>query len=144
MSAAIQALITGTLTKDAEAKVSGSGKEYVALVVRTPGEQAQFVRAALWGDDCEGAMSLGKGDAVSIVGALTIGIWETAGKAAPSLSMMAHHCISPSIKKARKPAQRRPPPKPTQQQYKAACEGQATRNIQARDSLEDDLPWGAE
>ncbi len=137
---AIQAMITGTLTKDAEAKVSGSGKEYTALVIRTAGEPAQFVRAAVWGDDAAEVLSLTKGDAVSAIGALTVGIWESSGKATPSLSMMAHRAISPALKKPRKPAQRRAN-KPTQASFKAAAEAQSIRTIPNGDGLADDLPW---
>lgn len=139
----IQAMITGNLSKDAEAKVSAAGKEYVQLVVRT-GEPAQFIRTALFGDDCDGAIGLRKGDAVSVVGSLTVGLWESSGKASPSLSLMAHRVASPAIKKPRKPAQHRKPTQPTQQQIKAASDAQAVRDIKARYSLADDLPWGGE
>lgn len=139
----IQAMITGNLSKDAEAKISAAGKEYVQLVVRT-GEPAQFIRTALFGDDCDGAIGLRKGDAVSVVGSLTVGLWESSGKASPSLSLMAHRVASPAIKKPRKPVQRRKPTQPTQQQIKAASDAQAVRDIKARYSLADDLPWGDE
>ncbi|MDD2742997.1 MAG: single-stranded DNA-binding protein [Rhodocyclaceae bacterium] len=143
MTAQIQAMISGTLSKDAEPKVSSGGKEYVQLVVRSAGEPPQFVRVALWGDDCEGAISLGKGDAVSVVGSLTVGVWESNGKASPSLSMMAHRCISPSIKKPRKSLQHRPQTKPTQASFRAAAEGQSIRPAPSGD-LANDLPWGDE
>ncbi|RIX47591.1 MAG: hypothetical protein D3M94_07950 [Rhodocyclales bacterium GT-UBC] len=137
---AIQAMITGTLTKDAEAKVSGGGKEYTALVIRTAGEPAQFVRAAVWGDDAAKVLSLAKGDAVSAIGALTVGVWESNGKASPSLSMMAHRAISPALKKPRKPAQHRTN-KPTHASFKAAAEAQSIRSVPNGDGLADDLPW---
>ncbi|MBU1364037.1 MAG: single-stranded DNA-binding protein [Gammaproteobacteria bacterium] len=138
---AIQAMITGTLTKDAEAKVSGGGKEYTALVIRTAGEPAQFVRAAVWGDDASEVLSLVKGDAVSAVGALTVGVWESNGKASPSLSMMAHRAISPALKKSRKSVQHRSHAKPSQTSLKAATEAQSTRTVPNGDGLADDLPW---
>ena len=140
---AIQAMITGTLTKDAESKVSGGGKEYTALVIRTAGEPAQFVRAAVWGDDAAEVLSLAKGDAVSAIGALTVGVWESNGKASPSLSMMAHRAISPSLKKPRKAAQHRSHAKPTQasSSFKAAAEAQSIRTVPIGDGLADDLPW---
>lgn len=141
---AIQAMITGTLTKDAEAKVSGGGKEYTALVIRTAGEPAQFVRAAVWGDDAAEVLSLTKGDAVSAIGALTVGVWESNGKASPSLSMMAHRAISPVIKKPRKPAQHRSHAKATQASFKAAAQAQSIRTIPNGYGLADDLPWGEE
>lgn len=137
---AIQAMITGTLTKDAEAKVSGGGKEYTALVIRTAGEPAQFVRAAVWGDDAAEVLSLAKGDAVSAIGALTVGVWESNGKASSSLSMMAHRAISPALKKPRKSAQHRSA-KPTQASFKAAAEAQSIRTVPNGDGLADDLPW---
>lgn len=139
-AAAIASMVSGVLHKDAEAKISAGGKSYIALVVRTAGEQAQFVRVSLWGDDCEGAMSLGKGDAVSVVGALTVGVWEANGKASPSLNMMAHRCISPSIKRPRKPQQRHAASQPTQSSFRAAAEAQAIRPV---GELKDDLPWDA-
>lgn len=139
---AIQAMITGTLTKDAEAKVSGGGKEYTALVIRTAGEPAQFVRAAVWGEDAAEVLSLAKGDAVSAIGALTVGVWESNGKASPSLSMMAHRAISPAIKKHRKPQQRRAATA-TPSAFKAAADAQSIRRVSNGDGLADDLPWGA-
>ena len=141
MSAAINAMVTGTMSKDAEAKVSAGGKEYVLIVIRTTGEPAQFVRVSLFGDDCEGALGLRKGDAVSVVGSLQVGIWKNdSGTAGPSLNLMAHRCIVPSIKKPRKKAFRAATPTP-QPSFRAAAEAQSIRSPAAPGELRDDIPW---
>ncbi len=74
----IESMITGALTRDAELKRSTSGKSYVTLVVRVDshGEKPHFCRANLFGDDCDAVTRLVKGDAVSLVGKLEIGIWH--------------------------------------------------------------------
>ena len=141
MSAAINAMVTGTMSKDAEAKVSAGGKEYVLIVIRTTGEPAQFVRVSLFGDDCEGALGLRKGDAVSVVGSLQVGIWKNdSGTAGPSLNLMAHRCIGPSIKKPRKKAFRAATPTP-QPSFRSAAEAQSIRSPAAPGELRDDIPW---
>jgi len=139
----IESLIIGNLTKDAELKRGSSGKQYVAFVVRldSQGEKPHFCRANLFGDDCDAVAKLKKGDAVSLVGKLEIGVWQASDGPSPSLSMMAHRAISPS---ARKPAQRRSTPPLSPSQFKAAAEGQSIRKVQNVDGLDDDLPWGNE
>ena len=86
----IESLITGSLTKDAELKRSTSGKPFVALVVRveSQGEKPHFCRTNLFGDDCESVARLKKGDTVSVVGRLEVGIWQASDGPSPSLSML--------------------------------------------------------
>lgn len=123
----IEAMISGKVIKDAEPKVSGSGKEYLLLIVR---HEEALVRVMLFGDDAQRLAKVRRGDAVAVVGSLTIGEWQ--GK--PSLSMMAHRALSN--------IERRPPkarPSGTQSQFKAAAHAQ-----RAGGELPDDLPWGNE
>lgn len=137
----IESLITGNLTKDAELKRSTTGKPFVALVVRidSQGERPNFCRANLFGDDCESVTKLKKGDAISLVGKLEVGIWQATEVPTLSLSMMAHRAISPAARRPRKPTD-----KPTPALFKAAADAQSIRSVQNADGLADDLPWGDE
>lgn len=136
----IDAVVTGNLTKDAEPKISSGGKNYTSLIIRIPGEPAQFVRALVFGDDAETLMSCRRGDSVSVAGTLTVGMWESNGKASPSLSLMGHRAISPTAKQKRKPPTRYAS-RPTPQQMQLACEAQTIRKVDNGAGLADDLPW---
>ena len=138
MSGKIESLITGSLTKDAEMKRGASGKEYLSMVVRidSGGEKPHFCRANLFGDDCDSLAKLKKGDAVSLVGKLEVGIWKNGDVSVPSLSMMAHRAISPASKKPRKPASF---DKNTPALFRKSAEFQSVRGGA---DIGDDLPWG--
>lgn len=140
----ITALITGQLAKDAELKTSSTGKEYLNLIVKVPGEAHQYARVSLFGDDVESCSSLCKGDAVAVVGTLSVGVWEgNTNGPTPSLTVMAHRAISAAGKKPKQPRQARAPKtkKPTAKQFKAAAEAQSIRTVSNGSELADDLPW---
>lgn len=136
---AITAMVSGSLIKDAELKVSSSGNQYLSLVVRIP-TNSQLVRASLWGDDIEACQGLRRGDAVAVVGSLDVGIWQSHDGPILSMSMMAHRCNSAAMKKPKKSRATRSK-KPTASAYKAAAEAQAVLVVQHDDGLADDLPW---
>lgn len=133
-------MITGNLTKDAALKRGASGKEYLSMVVRidSNGEKPHFCRANLFGDDCEQLSKLRKGDSVSLIGKLEVGIWDSADGPAASLSMMAHRAISPA---ARKPRKLTSQDKNTPALFRKAAEFQSVRDGA---DIGDDLPWGDE
>lgn len=125
----IEALVTGKLLKDAEQKTSGTGKEYALLVVRESEER--LIRVLLW-DDVDRMSRLKKGDAVAVVGSLTVSIWE--GK--PSLSLMAHRAMTAGERKPKPDRPREKPDTPSQAAYRAAAHAQ-----RADGDLPSDLPW---
>lgn len=131
----IQAMITGSLTKDAELKRGQSGKDYLAMVVKidSGAEKPHFCRANLFGDDCDSVAKLKKGDSVSLVGKLEIGIWQASDGPSPSLSMMAHRAISPAARKPKRKAEEKSGPA----MFKKASEFQSPL---CRSDLRDDIP----
>lgn len=139
----INAMIAGSIAKDVELKRSMGGKEYLLLIVKVPGEDHQYARVSLFGDDIEACLSLSKGDPVTVVGSLAIGIWEgNANGPTPSLTMMAHRAVSPLTKRAKQTrAPKAKKSKPTAQQFKLAAESQSIRTVSNGSDLADDLPW---
>jgi single-stranded DNA-binding protein len=122
----IEAVLSGKLIKDAEAKVSAGGKDYLLLIIR---HDEQLVRVMLFGDDIPAVESLRKGDSCAVAGSLTVGEWN--GK--PSLSMMAHRAISPAMRKPK----REKAPDMTPSRSQALARGQSVRSGE----LSDDVPW---
>lgn len=88
----ISATVTGKLAKTPEAKTSSKGTAYTSLSIRTADQLLVFVN--LFGDDSAAeAKGLDRGDTVSAVGSLQVGIWEKDGKSLPSLMLLAHRLI---------------------------------------------------
>lgn len=115
----IEAMVSGKVIKDAEMKTSGSGKDYLVLIVR---HDEMLVRVM-----AERLQRVKRGDAVAVVGSLTIGEWQSK----PSYSLMAHRALSN--------VERRPPkakPSGTAAQFGAAAHAQ-----RAGDDLASGLPW---
>lgn len=134
----MQTLVTGKLIKDAETKVSQKGTNYLVLMLKNSDEQ--FVRVNLFGDDALALANTKRGDAVSVVGSLTVGIWEkSANEIVPSISVMAHRAISAAERKPYKPKQEQPNgeyQRPFQKFVDVAS--QLPKTV---DALGDDLPW---
>lgn len=124
----INAMLSGAVIKDAELKVSAAGKDYLLLIVK---HDEILVRVMLFGDDIERLLRVKRGDAVAVVGSLTVGEWQ--GK--PSYSMMAHRALS----NVEKRPQREGSPRATAAepgQFRAAAHAQ-----RSGDGLPDQLPW---
>jgi single-stranded DNA-binding protein len=92
----IEAAFLGTLSRDAEAKTSGSGKPYLRITgLRIgDGDKAQWVNVTAF--DQEAIASAGKflkGAAVYCEGKLSLDRWKAADSADRSgLSVMSWHC----------------------------------------------------
>jgi hypothetical protein len=127
----ISALISGTLVKSPEAKLSGNGREYVAFVVKSGDD---FIRCLLFADDLRPYMKLQRGDPVALVGTLTASLYERSGEQKVGLSAMCSRCISPVVKEAKKP-------KDQSGEFRAAAVAQRAPAMDRQDGLSDDLPW---
>jgi single-strand DNA-binding protein len=91
----IEAALFGTLARDAEAKTSKSGKDYLRFSVRVgDGDAAQWVGVMLFGDAAaEVAPKLIKGSRVYVEGSLRLDEWTAAdGATRHGLSVMSWHC----------------------------------------------------
>lgn len=104
-------LVTGTLHKPAVTRTSSNGNAYVTATIRTTqksrdGEtETLFASVIAFRDEARDTLArLNPGDAVSIGGACTVGIWERDNQYHPSLSIVAETVA------AARPAQRRKEP----------------------------------
>jgi single-stranded DNA-binding protein len=92
---AIEAAFFGALGRDADSKVSGSGKSYLRLNVRVgDGEAVQWVNATVFDAKAiEAADKLVKGSRVYLEGRLSLDEWTGQdGAKRHGLSMMSWHC----------------------------------------------------
>jgi single-stranded DNA-binding protein len=101
----------GTVVRDAEAKISKSGKSYSRFTVRAgEGDAAQWISVMYFGADAaELAAGAVKGTRVYTEGALRLDTWEQDGKQRSGLSVMSWHCRLAEIGRNRpKPRERKP------------------------------------
>ena len=97
--------VAGELVKAPILKTSQSGKTYALLIVKAA--EDQICTALAFGEACDEALRLDKGDSVSCVGKLTVGLYERNGVSTPSLSIMTSNLLS-----GRKPVAKRASAKP--------------------------------
>jgi len=126
----IDALISGRLVKDPEAKVSAGGKSYALMIVKS-GED--FIRCLLFAEDLTPFLKLGRGDPVALVGSLTPSLYERSGVQQIGLSALCSRAISPVAKIARPKTDKAG----TQGQFRAAAHAQRSGD----GDLPDTLPW---
>lgn len=137
----MQSIINGKLIRDAETKTSQKGTDYLVLMVKTPDDL--IVRCNLFGDDSLALANAKRGDAVALVGDITVGLWQkSASETLPSVSMMAHRAISASERKAYKPKQEQTSGGEYQRPFQKFTEV-ASKLPKTVDGLGDDLPWSA-
>ncbi len=94
----IEALISGKLQGQPEQRTSKSGKTYVTAKLRVAAgaEETHFVRITAFSDSaCTALLALGDGDAVSVAGALKVGVWTPqGGEPRANLDMVASQVLS--------------------------------------------------
>lgn len=128
----IDAAFFGALGRDAESKVSGSGKRYVRLNVRVgDGDTAQWVNVTAFDAKAiEVAEKLIKGARVYIEGRLSLDEWTAQdGAKRHGLSAVSWHCRLAEIG-------RNKPKRET-----GASEAQAPKSNTARPAFDDDIPF---
>jgi single-stranded DNA-binding protein len=106
MSGGIEAAMFGVLGKDAEAKTSGSGKNYLRLNLRVgDGPGAQWVNAMTFDPDAIAVVDkMVKGARVYIEGRLSLDEWTGQdGAKRRGLSLMSGHCRLAQIGRNRPP-----------------------------------------
>jgi single-stranded DNA-binding protein len=104
----------GSLVRDAEAKTSKAGKQYLRLNVRTgDGDAAQFINTMVFDAEAIAAVDqLKKGARIYVEGRLSLDKWTAQdGSERHGLSAMSWHCRLAQIGR-NKP--KREPPKPNQ------------------------------
>jgi single-stranded DNA-binding protein len=113
----MQALITGILHKAPETRTSVNGNAFTLATLKTQQQsrdgatETLFVSLVAFNDQARETIArLKTGDALSVGGKLTVGIWEREGIAHPSLNLVADTA-----------ATARPKPKP--QKLKGNAEG---------------------
>jgi len=112
----ILSLISGSLFRDPEKKVSRNDKPYVSATLKVGDKNAAFfVRLFVFGESAQQEMEgLRSGDAVSVVGNLTVELYE--GK--PSYSMAVNRALA--LKKEKKPKAEKTDPPPRRDERAAA------------------------
>lgn len=116
---AILSLISGSLFRDPERKVSRNDKSYVSATLKVGDKNDSFfVRLFVFGETAQQEMEgLRAGDAVSVVGGLTVELYE--GK--PSYSMAVNRALAlKKEKKEPKPKAEKSAPPPRQTERAAA------------------------
>ncbi|MFM8333541.1 MAG: single-stranded DNA-binding protein [Candidatus Methylumidiphilus sp.] len=115
----IEALVSGKLIRDPSTKIGPSGKPFCnfMLSVNIGDENAVFVSGIAFGEASEKIGALGKGDALSVAGALKPSTWndKATGEERHGLNITVSACLSaydarkktPAKAQAGKPA--RPP-----------------------------------
>jgi single-strand DNA-binding protein len=96
----IEAAFFGALGRDAEAKTSKSGKNYLRLNVRVgDGDAVQWVSVMVFGDEVpELALKLRKGARVYVEGSIKLDQWTAQdGTKRHSLNVLSWHCRLASI-----------------------------------------------
>jgi single-strand DNA-binding protein len=101
----------GSVVRDAEAKISKSGKPYARFTVRDgEGDAALFVSVMYFGGDCADlAAKATKGTGIYVEGRLSLDRWEKDGEQRTGLSVMSGHCRVAAIGR-NKPERREPTP----------------------------------
>jgi single-stranded DNA-binding protein len=92
---AIEAAFFGALGRDAESKVSGSGKPYLRLNMRVgDGDQAQWVSVMAFDQSAiDAADKLTKGAKIYVEGRISVTEWTgQGGEKRHGLSVMSWHC----------------------------------------------------
>jgi single-stranded DNA-binding protein len=94
----IEALIAGKLFRNAEERVTQSGKSFVRAKVRvaTADNDSVFVSVVAFSDSAKAALlALADGDAVALAGSLTAKVWtDRDGNAKPALDMIAAQVLT--------------------------------------------------
>ncbi len=93
----IDALIAGKLLGQPSQRTSKNGNTFTTAKVRVPtGEDSTFCNVICFDQDAQVALlALGAGDAVSLAGALKVGIWQAQdGTHRPSLDMTASRVLT--------------------------------------------------
>jgi single-stranded DNA-binding protein len=104
-------LVTGTLYRAPEQKVSKAGKPFVTATIRAKdGEASQWWKVIVFSESaCAELMRLGDGDAVSAQGSLKVEQYERDGAVKLSLTCMADSVLplrpAPKQRKARETAE---------------------------------------
>jgi len=103
------ALVSGQLFRDPQTKISKNGKDYVtATIVSKDGSESTFVNLVAFSDSAKDAiLAVAVGDALSVQGKATIGVYEKNGEHRPSLSIVADRVLAlrqlPSERKPKTP-----------------------------------------
>jgi len=131
---AIESAFFGALGRDAESKVSKSGKPYLRLNVRVgDGEAAQWVNATVFDTKAiEVADKLLKGARVYLEGRIALDEWSGQdGAKRHGLSVMSWHCRLAQIGRNR----------PKRESNKPAQDDPASNRADADPNLNDDIPF---
>jgi single stranded DNA-binding protein len=146
----IEVALFGVLGRDAESKVSKSGKAYLRLNIRSgDGDAAQWINAMIFGDDVpEFAPRLAKGARVYVEGSLKLDEWTAQdGTKRHGLSVMSWHCRLAEIgrnKPKRESDDSKRRAAATSAPTSAADDRQGRVRGIADASMDDEIPFGPE
>lgn len=116
----IEALVSGKLIRDPSTKIGASGKPFCnfMLSVNVGDENAVFISGIAFAEAAEKIGALGKGDALSIAGALKPSTWndKTTGEERHGLNITVSACLS-AYDARKKTASKAPTSKPARASY---------------------------
>jgi single-strand DNA-binding protein len=148
----IECAFSGSLGRDAESKVSGSGKPYVRLNVRVgDGDQAQWISVMAFDQSAIDAVGkLTTGARVYVEGRLSINEWTGKdGTKRTGLSVMSWHCrlaeIGRNKPRSEKPRSEKPTPAASGRESAARSNyapiGADARPPKGHPAFDDDVPF---
>lgn len=111
----LQVIITGTLTRQPQAKVSVNGNPYTIALVRVPTDQGTVSASVIaFANAGEILAALDKGDEVALSGTATLSEWERDGELFHGLHVLVEQVMTPyklRRKQAKVQAAQNPEPK---------------------------------
>ena len=141
---AIEAAFFGALGKDAENKISGSGKKYLRLNVRVgDGDNVAWVSVMAFDERAiEVADKMLKGARVYVEGRLSMSEWTGSDGAKRSgLSVMSWHCRLAQIGRAKSKPERPKPEKPAPASSGREVAARSHDAPAGRPPFDDDIPF---
>lgn len=132
-------LVTGTLFRAPEQKISKTGKPFVVATIRMKdGDATAWWKVLCFSESaCAELMRLSDGDAVSAQGALKVETYERDGAAKVSLTCMADAVLP--LRPAPRPRAKKEPAEP--QRSAPADRGLARHAGDGEDYFRDDMPF---
>lgn len=111
----LQVIITGTLTRQPQTKVSANDHPYTTTLVRVPTDQGTVSASVIaFGEVGEVLATLDKGDEVALSGSAVINEWEREGELFHGLHVLVEQVMTPyklRKKQAKVQAAQNPEPK---------------------------------
>lgn len=122
----LQVIITGTLTRQPQVKISANDNPYTTALVRVPTDQGMVSASVIaFGDVGEVLAALDKGDEVALSGSAVVNEWERDGELFHGLHVLVEQVMTPyklRRKQAKVQAVLAPKPEPDEDDFSDSVE----------------------